>query len=436
MNFDIMLNNVVKVKINILTKKIVLIIIAFLYGLNDSSLVVGGFQIPLLRFFLVLLGVVALLEHFTIKKMKNEQIFDKKYFKILLRSYFSKENGFSIFMMSTWLIYALSSFFWVQSILNWRSAINFIVVGFFCTVVFSLFLKTKKDIFQTFQIMGIIAIIHNVIGWYEVLTQNHLFRGYIQWGRRPVSVFYNTNNFAVFLFISIFILYALGERSRNLHLKILYKVMSASSISLVFFTQSRGVIMSVLISLTAFFILSNFEKIKKLLEIKRSRVIFIGTSFLITVAIAMTLFYVFIGNLDISTADRITLVRNGVVFFTSTNGRGVGAGNIEYWMEMHRQFELYRHDMNIHNWWLEILVAYGIVVFSLYIIFYYKLFKSNFLKFAKSTNQIDKSFSKAVMCIMIGFLIASIVPSTLIFHIFHWVFWAVMIAFQGIPLEE
>jgi len=420
-------------KKEIMTKKTIYCIILILYGLNNSSLHLFNIQIPLLIIFGFILLITLHFEYLSKNKINFKIIKNK------IKFFFSKENGYSLFVIFIWFFYAMISFFWVESIPDWRATINFFIVGVFCTITFSLFLRTKKDIFQTFQIMGIIAIIHNIIGWYEVITQNHLFlnnTNMLYWGNRPVSMFYNTNNFAVFLFISVFILYALGEESNDLYLKILFKTAAASSIILVFFSQSRGVIVALILGLKVFVLLSNIEKIKRYFKQKGVKTIIAKSFLLITISTAAILYFIFIVNLDVSTADRITKIRNGFVFLFSTNGLGVGAGNIEYWMEVYRQFDLHRYDRNIHSWWMEILVAYGVVIFILYIVFYYKLFKSNFYKFIKSKNLVDVSFSKAIMCIMIGFLVASMVPSTLILHIFHWVFWAVVIAFQGTPLEE
>ena len=85
---------------------------------------------------------------------------------------------------------------------------------------------------------------------------------------------------------------------------------------------------------------------------------------------------------------------------------------------------------------MEILAGYGVVIFLLYVIFYYQLLRDNFFKTSEIEDLIDKSFTKAMICIVGGFLIISAVPDTLIPHLFHWVFWAVAIAFQGVPVEE
>jgi len=76
----------------------------------------------------------------------------------------------------------------------------------------------------------------------------------------------------------------------------------------------------------------------------------------------------------------MNLIRNGLVFLSSTFGFGVGAGNIEYWME-HNPVYNTSSITNMHNWWIEILVAYGVIIFILYIVFFAKLFMNFYRKY-------------------------------------------------------
>ena len=412
-----------------MTKKVIVFIVTFLYGLDKSSLNIGNTRIPLFHFSVILLTITIFIEYFVIKKEYLEFIKD-----VLER--FLNKNRYSLFVMATWFTYALLSYRWVQSIPHWHQAIRFFIVGIFCTIALILFLRTKKDIHQVFQIMGITAIIHNIIGWYEVLTQNHLFTSH-RWGNRPVSLFYNTNNFGTFLFFSVFILYALGENCKNVSLKIIYKATAASSTLLIYFTQSRGTQLGLAFGLVILITLSNADKLKNIRKpalSKRLLPAFLTTS---TIKIVAILVYMLTIGIDESNSVRVNLIRNGLVFLRQTNGFGVGAGNLEYWLEANLYFvSPINNPPEIHNWWMEILAGYGVVIFLLYVVFYYRLLRDNFLKLLKSNTLIDKSFSKAMICIMGGFLIVSAVPDTLIPHLFHWVFWAVVIAFQGVAVEE
>ena len=399
---------------------------AFLYGIDNTGFRIGDIRIRLFHIFVILFAIAVVIEYFIVKKeVKN-----------ILGRLFNKENRYSLFVMSIWFLYALISFFWVQSSSYWQSAIRFFIIGIFCTITFSLFLTTKKDIFHAFQIMGVIAIIHNIIGWFEVLTPYHLFYEYIRWGNRPVSLFGNTNNFAAFLFLSVFILFALGENSNNMVLKISYTITSASSAILIYFTQSRGTLLGLIFGVIILIALSSADKIKtkKNLFPKRILATFLTIA---TITVVAVLVYMLTIGLDTSNGGRVNVIQNGFAFLFQTNGFGVGAGNIEYWMDTNRYFIHFRNNpREMHNWWMEILTAYGVVIFFFYVIFYYKLLRNNLVKFAKGSNQIDKSLSKAMICIMGGFIIVSTVPDTLFVHPFHWVFWAVAIAFQGVILRR
>jgi teichuronic acid biosynthesis protein TuaE len=132
---------------------------------------------------------------------------------------------------------------------------------------------------------------------------------------------------------------------------------------------------------------------------------------------------------------RINLIKNGLFFLISTLGFGVGAGNIEYWMS-HKAMYNTGGVLNIHNWWLEILVGYGVVIFIMYIVFYFKLFRSFYRKFKYSRSKVDMSMSLGIMCFMIGYVIGSISSSSNISSEWLWVFWGIAIAYQGVVLDE
>ena len=60
----------------------------------------------------------------------------------------------------------------------------------------------------------------------------------------------------------------------------------------------------------------------------------------------------------------------GIGFLIDSYGAGVGAGGYEYYME---RSEYYKGIVNPHNFFLEIFAQYGIVIFSLFIIWLVKI---------------------------------------------------------------
>ena len=127
---------------------------------------------------------------------------------------------------------------------------------------------------------------------------------------------------------------------------------------------------------------------------------------------------------------RLNLIKNGFIFLFETCGFGTGAGNIEFWMAnygVHYTGEI----ENIHNWWMEILTGYGIIIFIMYIVFYVKLFLSAYKKFKTSEDKVDISISLGILCCMAGYVVGSMSSSSNISSEWLWVFWGIAIAYQG-----
>src|SRR5699024_3274577 len=74
--------------------------------------------------------------------------------------------------------------------------------------------------------------------------------------------------------------------------------------------------------------------------------------------------------------------------------------------------------LNIHSWWFDILVSYGVVFFCIYVIFYmHKIYIS--YKKVKNTNSV---FNKIYTSFLLVFVIVSNTSSTFFTKIWIWIF--------------
>ncbi|MFP3339948.1 O-antigen ligase family protein, partial [Micrococcus sp. SIMBA_131] len=71
------------------------------------------------------------------------------------------------------------------------------------------------------------------------------------------------------------------------------------------------------------------------------------------------------GSLDI----RANILKNVQYYFAESMGFGVGAGNADYFLKNEPIFPIGVFS-NVHNWWGEILVNYGAIVFGGYLAMY------------------------------------------------------------------
>jgi teichuronic acid biosynthesis protein TuaE len=125
---------------------------------------------------------------------------------------------------------------------------------------------------------------------------------------------------------------------------------------------------------------------------------------------------------------RVNLIRNGLEFLYSTAGFGVGAGNAEYWMAHSSIFETYG-ILNPHNWWLEILINYGIFIFMGYTVFYLFIIRSLLSIYREIKNVGDKMICEALLVSLVGFFFASISSSSIMALEIQWLLFAFALAF-------
>ena len=132
---------------------------------------------------------------------------------------------------------------------------------------------------------------------------------------------------------------------------------------------------------------------------------------------------------------RINLIRNGFEFLITTFGFGTGAGNIEYWMERYAVYNV-SAVYNIHNWWMEVLVGYGLIIFVGFFIFYVNLMRIMWKRFKKSQDRIEAVLSAGILGIMAAYIVGGISSSSNMNAEWLWVFWAIVIAYQGMSEDD
>lgn len=406
-----------------------LCVLTSLIGANTVSLDFGVFQLSIFRGLIILITIFIILEMF----IKNRAPLK-----------LGRNNRYSFMFMAIWLLYAFFSLGWVKDYSSWLRSVYFIGLGFLCVIVFSKYLRNKTDILMVFKLIVLMAVFHNLIGWYEISTGNYFFLSadrIFRYSRDslPVSMFGNTNNLATFLLFSVFITYACAANTKNLILKLIYLATIISSIILLVMTKSRANILGLILASAVFVSLSVCNK-----RTRHTLLILLLGMFMIFLTypeVLSNLFIMISRNLYFRFSDqtgsdvtRINLIKNGFLFLVKTFGFGIGAGNVEFWMASYGVYNT-GQIVNMHNWWMEILTCYGIIIFIMYLLFYSKLFLSAYRKFKRSLDKMDTSISLGIMCCMAGYTLGSVSSSSNISSEWLWVFWAIAIAYQGMNIN-
>lgn len=136
------------------------------------------------------------------------------------------------------------------------------------------------------------------------------------------------------------------------------------------------------------------------------------------------------GTRGMSIVTRWYLLMYGLRFLKESHFMGVGAGNVEAHMEAYRG--LLDNKLNIHNWWAEVLVNYGVIVFALYVMLYavllWRLWKLARLKTSPRISPLVRWGAYSSMLALIGYLFGGMVPSTAIHFTPMWIVHGIALA--------
>lgn len=353
-------------------------------------------------------------------------------------------NGFSICFMLIWFAWGLLSFAWAKDLSMWAKAIYFLGTGTFWTVCYSMFFTEEQDFKIVFNTMQGAIIFVGLIGWYEVLTKDYRFipmtpeniHAFVNAPARvPIALSGNPNDFATVVLFGIFISFICFQINQSLFGKMVSLYGMASAGGLLLFSESRANLLGLVMGLGLLVFVIFHEKKKTFLLIILGVfgfLVFASTPYytkILEKIISVMQFNFNAGEFN-SESVRVNLIINGLYFLTKTCWIGTGAGNIEYWME-HDTYVNTNGYVNIHNWWVEILASFGAFLFLLYLVFYVALFCKLFQKYRTAHDAFTKNASLGLLCCMAAFIIGSISSSSNMKTEWLWMFWAVVIAFEG-----
>jgi len=397
----------------------IFLIFSCLIGPN-FSLTIFGIQLSLYRFALV----IALIIFFN---SSIKQLFKHK-----------KTNGIIfIYFLFVWFLYSLINFLWISDYASWSKYLAFLGSGFIVSFLIIANINSSNLFIAIIKMVVILAGLLGLLGIYESLTGNYYFldSNSLEWYRdtsllqkvtnfrEPITVFANPNNYALFLFYTVAFTAMLIFREKKKYVKFLYISILIICLFSIIITLSRSAVLGLIIfSLSLLYFLFK----KGTIKIKKS---VIKTS----IFILIVLFYFILHNanfiddifvFDISSDGssdylRQNLIFNGFSFLYNSLFLGVGLGNIEFYMKFKSLYDV-GTITNIHNWWMEILVSSGIFIF----LFYLFIYLNTFIKSVKNINfnlSEDLFWINSVFAsLQLGFIFASIGPSSLIGCEWFW----------------
>lgn len=119
-----------------------------------------------------------------------------------------------------------------------------------------------------------------------------------------------------------------------------------------------------------------------------------------------------------SGGNRMQLLRGGLAVTLDSRLLGVGPGNADYHL---RRIPGLETAYSLHNWWLEVLVTGGVLVFVGYVIFYASLLYALFRAATRSGDGLLAFTATALFAALIGYTLGALAPSSAIHFTPMWI---------------
>ncbi|WP_310359284.1 teichuronic acid biosynthesis protein TuaE [Neobacillus drentensis] len=405
--------------------------------LNQSvlNIHVGSFSLFLYRLVLI---VAVILFFFHVMRERNlPQFWDQ-----------ANVKGVLLFLLF-WMTYGAVSLLWAKSVIEGMKSLILLGMGISFVFLAVFTFRKMNHLFLFYGIWMFMTVILMVIGLLNHFVHIQLPTSTLYGGPEyklsyPTSVFFNQNDFATFLTISLFFFLSITRNSKQVFLKTACLFLAIICVYLIYMTDSRASLLGVMIGLIVYvFILLP-------VYFKRMAAIIGSTIFLLGVIVFFGKFVIFFNGLTFYSSNellpsnvvRLNLLKNTLHFSLETFGFGVGAGNISVYLKNESIYAT-NQVTEVHNWLAEIMGNFGIFILLGYLTMYAYLFIKLFKLYKTRSNRNQKGLLEACMMGLIGFAVSSISPSSVSNLFFHWVFLAFVICTVSVftgkknqPLKE
>ena len=326
-----------------------------------------------------------------------------------------------------WLFFAAASFAWMLDVDAGIKNLLFLSGGI--TLIFALIIMDKEyAIKKTIQIWLWVLTGFVLFAYLERLFAIHLpvsganTYPYAYMRYWPTVVFRNPNDLATFFSISFPLALMLLFAGKTMLQRMWGLFLAGSSAYMIFFVSSRANILAIVLEFAVLFVL---------LRLKNSLKMVAGAGVvLLIVALLFSQFMPSVVGRMIeplnslkqqyqtqsgSVLVRQNLIKNGLYFLSKQPLLGIGAGNIEYYLVNKSVYDVHGIQA-MHNWWFEVLVNYGVIIFTMFLIFFASLLWN---MYRLAWHNQDWKY-KAIAMSLTGFTIASISSSSIMTFNFVW----------------
>lgn len=346
--------------------------------------------------------------------------------------------------LALWLSYAFLSMIWAAAKGDALRNIIFLFMGISIVFFLVYYFRDLDQLKRLYWLWLLIFAALIPVGIWEVTTGNHLHVSGIfgevrpRFRFAPSTVFHNQNDYAAYIALSLPMVLAWIRYYPKLIGRVLGVLVSIAGLWLLILTFSRSCYIAVFMGILFWFLfLLRLKKKFKALALTAFVCILLVVAFPIqtqdilakleiqaTSLNPIVLHDEVVGTLYV----RLNLIKNALYFTAKSAGFGVGAGNVEHYMENSKIYPV-ASITNMHNWWIEILANYGVFIFAGYLILYINLFWNLWKVYKRVNNRTERMICEALLVGLVSFFMASISSSSIIAFRPQWIFFGFALAF-------
>ena len=395
-----------------------LLIVSGLWGPNLVNFTIGSLYIYPFRVLLPLLAFLFVLRNFK-QNIKFPHI---------------QVKGYMVFFIA-WLAYGGLAIMWADhkdmGMLYWSILFQNILLIFFTVYYITNVKILNKLVFFTNIIMALTII----VGFWETTTGNHLslssyYNTIYEINRYiPTGTFFNPNDLGTYIAVFFPILLAWTLNTKLRILKLLSFILILLSLYILIKTESRANYVAVVIEIILWFLFSGRLKDRFFALVAIGVIGTIVAIGLVNINLDLLTFFqtqIFsLSNETVPDSLRLQLAQAGFKSFLNSWGMGLGTGNVNELIPFYMSSS--QETMSLHNFWLEILFDYGVLIFIAFCAFYAQSLKQLFL--IRFTQKQDyNQYAGSIFLSLVGTIIGGTSSSSLYGFIPFWVLLGLNIA--------
>lgn len=346
---------------------------------------------------------------------------------------YNQNTRYSILFLIFWVVYAAFTILWTRDFNNYVKIMFFLMTGVLCIVLISDYCEIN-ELTNVLKALNLGLLMQCFLGYYEFFSGNYLFLKQesvdIYLSRNlhyPVAMMGNPNDFSTGMFFGIVACLYLYYIKENRLLRRVFYLTCVSVYIVVIALSNAKACLGGAIACILFFLYKKGGKSGRILAFASIFAVLVIPS--INSYIFSRIDLTYFRTKGESFSIRVNLIRNGFYFLVRTLGLGVGNGQIEYWMKTSARYNT-GNILNMHNWWMEILSGYGLIIFMGYMFFFFNLYHGFMTKYKHNS---DSYYGKQMLVFaaaLIGMILTLVGSSSNMTKEYVWLFWAVLIAFQ------